>query len=272
MGTIQLPVHGQLRHFRVNNTGTEDDPLVPVRDVYIQDQTSPIIMLPMVQQLGLNTLAINAVVDEYTVELTDATGVTAGKHFRIINAAADRYYFGTILDVTGDIVTLDTPIDFAYVAGSEITWSNVNMVVNGSVTPVEFELRTGTPSIPSSVDITGLRMVCECTTPVDLSKFGNLGALTRGVVFRITNGTTHNIFNAKANRDLVNVSAQFDPYLATNPAHDVDGFVWDFSLKDLGIAIRVDQYGNLTTMIQDDLTAGGLLTSLTVWLEGHVVV
>ena len=268
MPTIQVPVQGQLRHFRVNNTGVEDDPLVPVHDVYIQDQVTPLIMLPMVQQLGLAALSTTAVVGSYIAIVDSAEGISAGNHFRIINALADRYYFGTILGIDGTEITLDTSLDFAYLAGSEVTYSNTDMAVDGSSTPVEFHLRTGEPSIPSSVDIVKLIMVCECKTAVDLNKFGDQGALTRGIVFKITNGVTHNILNAKTNKDLTNISTNFEPYVASNPAHAVDGFTWELSFKDLGVAVRVDQYGQLALIVQDNLTD---LTSLICMLLGHVV-
>jgi len=242
------------------------------QDINIQDQTSPTLILPMVQQLGLATLSVDAVLNAYTVTVTSASGFAVGQHFRIINSAADRYYFGTILSIAANVITLDTQMDFVYVAGSEVTISNINMAVDGSVTPVIFILRTGSPSIPSSVDITQIHITCITATAVDLNKFGDLAALTRGLAFRRVNAARSNIFNVKSNKDLAGLASCFNPYTATNPVHGVDGFTSCIGFGGqgrIGVVLRIDQFGNLEMIVQDDLT---LLTSLVVMLEGHVVI
>ncbi|MCK5608417.1 hypothetical protein KAR91_41435 [Candidatus Pacearchaeota archaeon] len=240
-------------------------------DVNIQDQTTPTIILPMVHQLGLTTLSVDTVLNAYIATVTSVSGFVVGQHFRIINSAADRYYFGTILSIDGNNITLDTQMDFVYVAGSEITISNINMAVDGSVTPVIFTLRTGSPSIPSSVDMTRLIITCTTTTAVDLNKFGDLTALTRGLAFRRVDGVQSNIFNVKANKDLAGLAYDFQPYVASNPSQGIDGFACRLTFagqNKIGVALRVDQYGNLEMIVQDDLTS---LVSLVVMLEGHVV-
>lgn len=240
-------------------------------DVNVQDPITPPLILPMAQELASTTLALDAVVDAHSVTVTSPTGIVAGMHFRIINSAADRFYSGTVLSIAGSVVQLDTPIDFLYLAGSEVTISNINMAVNGSVTPVVFTLRTGAPSIPSDVDITRLLMVCECNSAVDLNKFGDLTALTRGLVFRETNDAIRNILNVKTNRDLVGIGYDWTPYTATNPAQGIDGFGWRLTFggqSKIGTVLRITPTGNLQMIIQDDLTG---LVSLIVILEGHSV-
>lgn len=241
------------------------------RDVSVQDQTTPTIILPMVRQLGANSLAVVAAKGGYTVTVVSSAGMAIGNHFRIINAAADRYYFGAILNIVGNVITLDTQIDFAFVAGSEVTFSSINMNVDGSVTPAVYKLRTGGPSIPSSIDITRMIFVCTASTAVDLNKFGNLAALTRGLSFRRINGTTHNIFNVKTNKDLAGIAYDFTPYVASNPSQAVDGFSCRLTFAGqnrIGVALRIEAAGNLEMLVQDNLTG---LVSLNVILEGHVV-
>lgn len=240
-------------------------------DVNVQDQTTAPLILPLAQQLGLAYLTAEAVVDAYTVVVDDITGASVGGHFRIIDATANRYYFGTILNITTLTLTLDTPIDYAYANGSEVTYSNINMAVNGSVTPVQFNLRTGSPSIPSDVDITRIIMVAQCSSAVDLNKFGDLPALTRGMLFRVENETIHNIFNAKSNAALAGMAYDWTPYVASNPGQGIHGFSWRLTFggqSKIGVVLRVESDGQVQMMIQDDLTG---LVSLFCVVEGHIV-
>lgn len=243
-----------------------------VQDVSIQDQTTDTVIVPMAQELGSTTLAVEAVLDTYEVTVVDSTGMTIGDHFRIINTEGDRYYTGTILNIVANVVTVDCLMDFAYLVSSEVTWSNINLAVNGSITPIHFHLRTGEPSIPSSIDITRVIMVCETSDAVDLDKFGDIdGGLTRGILFRISNGHQRNIFCAKTNGDLANLAYDWSPYVASNPGFGIHGFSWRLTFggqSKVGVVLRVESDGQLGLIVQDDLTS---LVSLTVILEGHVV-
>ena len=145
------------------------------------------------------------------------------------------------------------------------------MAVNGSVTPVVFKHRLGTPSTPSETDITRMIITCTATSTIDLSKFGDLPALIRGIVFRKVNGSKENIFNAKTNADIANIMYDFTVYDSSNPAQGLDGFTARLTFagqSKLGVSLRVAQDENLEMLIQDDLTG---LDSLSVILEGHRV-
>lgn len=243
-------------------------------DVNIQDQTTDTLILPLAQQLGMTTLFSEGVPNLSQIAVDSAEGMSVGDHIRIINKSGDRYYAGEILNIAGVTIDVDSPVDFPYEVGSEVTWSNINLAVDGSVTPAHFHLRTGDPSIPSSIDVTRMLMVCQTTTAVDLSKFGNIiGGLTKGIVFRLENGATgllRNIFNIKTNAGLAGIAYDWTPYAASNPQQGVDGFAWRLtfgSAGKMGVVIRVDQFGQLGMIVQDDLSG---LTSLFCVIEGHV--
>ena len=261
-------------HKKMNGAGTEEDPGREVQDVNIQDQSTATVILPLVQTLSTTSLSIPAVQFQYVCTLASVTNVIAGRQLRIFEADSDRYYFGTVLSVNGNIVTMDTPLDFSFQAGSVVTVNNSNMAVNGSVTPVHFHLRTGTPSIPSDIDVTRMIMVCQTATAVDLNKFGNLAKLTRGLVLRTENdltGVVRNIWNVKSNGELASIGYDWTPYSASNPAQGINGFSWRLTFggqEKMGVVIRVDQYGQLGLIVQDNLST---LTSLICVVEGHVV-
>lgn len=254
----------------VNNRQLEIEPNggIPVN---IQDQTTPPVILPMAQELLRTTTTSNAVVNSYTVDSASVIGASVGDHIRIISPGDDRYYFGTVLGIATNTITLDTQIDFAYPSGSEVTVSNINMAVNGSVTPVIFSLRTGLPSIPSNMDITRILITCLADSAVDLNKFANLPALTRGLAFRHVNTSQNNIFNIKTNKDIAALAYDWTPFTATNPAQAADGFISRLTFagqNKIGVSLRVEQTGNLEMLVQDDLSD---LIDLRVTLEGHVV-
>jgi hypothetical protein len=240
-------------------------------EVQIINQHTPTLILPMAQQLGTTTITADTVVNAYTITVASASGFAVGQHIRVVCEAIDRYYFGEILSINSLVITLDTPIDNIYCSGAEVTISNTNMAVDGSTTPVIFTLRTGTPSIPSEVDITKMLIICTCSTGVDLNKFGDLAALTKGVVFRSVNSEQFNIFNVKTNACLAAIAYDWTPYVATNPAQGINGFATELTFagqNKIGVSLRVQSDGNLEMVIQDDLTD---LVRLIVMLEGHVV-
>jgi len=242
-----------------------------VVDVKIQDQTTPMIILPVVLENTRTTLAVEAVQNDNTITVVDSTGFVVGHHLRIVDPSSDRFYYGTILDININVITLDTPLDFEYVLGSQVVDAITNMAVDGSVTPVVFKHRLGVPSTPSDTDITRIIISCEADSPIDLNKFGDLPILTNGLVFRKTNLSNENIFNVKSNSDIANITYDFTVYAASNPAQGIDGFVTRLTFagqNKLGVAIRIGQDDNLEVIVQDDLTG---LVRLTMIAEGHKV-
>lgn len=245
------------------------DGSVPVRSV---PQSTPTIILPFVDQIGATTLAMTATIDTYTVTVTSAVGLVVGQHFRIVDDVNDKFYFGEIVSILGVVITLDTQIDFAYEAGSEVTYSNKNMNVNGSISPVIFKARTGNLSIPSVVNITRILFTCITDTAVNLLLFGDLPKLARGIALRVVRPTEQtNILNVKNNEEIVNVAFDFQAFQGINPAQGVDGFSSRLTFggeNKMGTVIRMEQNDNLQFIVQDDLTD---LIRLYITFEGNIV-
>ena len=240
--------------------------------VTLQDQTSPTVIVPLNKVSNTTTLSALAVLDTYTVTVTSTTGFVNGAFIVIADLVNNRYYTGQQVGaVAGSVVTLDTPLDFAYASGATITNGLTNMNVNGAVTRQIFSLRASDPGLPLVVDVTRLMFLCTCSSAASLSLFGNLTALTNGVVIRRSDSLFNNIFNAKTNGALAGFMYDFTIHQATNPSQGQDGFVGRLTFagqNKMGVAIRVGPNEDLECVIQDNLTG---LTSLNIIVEGSIV-
>lgn len=241
-------------------------------DVNIQDQTSPSVIVKMSNIASETvTTALNAI-DDTVITVADATGIVIGQYLTMYSVNDNRVYFGTVTNVATLDITLDTPLDFAFPIGTSVTTGISNMAVNGSVTTQIFGVRNTDVSIPLIVDITRIIFTCEATSAVDLSLFGNLASLAKGIVLRKVNGENRNIFNAKNNKELANLMYDFQIYAATNPSQGEDGFVGRLTFagqNKVGVAIRLGPGEDLQMLVQDNLST---LTSFTALIEGHEVV
>jgi hypothetical protein len=243
-------------------------------DVAIQDQTTDIIIQPFMNRRNGTTLAISSTLYDKSVTVTSATGMLVGDRFVIFDPVAIRFSGFFIVGISGNIITLDAPIDFAYTAGSFIDFGSINMAVNGSVTPVKFGVRNpqGTPpDVSLSFDVTRIIVACLTDTAVDLNKFGDLAPLTNGLLLRYNDGRTYNIFNVKRNGGFAAIGYDWQPHASTNPTQGQDGFIFRLTFggqEKLGVVSRLDIGTDLEIIVQDDLL---LLDELTVVAEGHLV-
>lgn len=248
-------------------------------DVNIQDQTSPVLMVRAIKVNNTTTISQAAVMDAHTITVTSVTGFVDGAVVRVISLDDNRYYEGKQIGaIAGSVVTLDSPLDFAYPSGSRAVNGTDNMAVDGSSTTQIFSLRAGDPGIPLIVDVTRMIISCTTTSAVDLSTFANFAALTNGLVLRRVDGTYQNIFNVKTNQDIAGIVYDWEPYAATNPQQGVDGFVARLTFggqSKIGVVLRLGPGEDLQLLVQDDLATAQsteLITGLHVTFEGHVVV
>lgn len=241
-------------------------------DVNVQDQTSPIIIAKANNVIAITTTAANNSIGDFTVTLTDATGFVEGGYIIITDTVENRFYVGKVLAVNANVITIDTPLDFAFPLGSSISVGSTNLAVDGSLTPQSFTIRSESNPTPISYDITRLIFSCTTDDPVDLSKFGDIvGGITKGLVARKIDGETRNIFNVKTNKEFAALMFDFDIFSATNPAQGQNGFLGRLTFagqSKIGVAIRLEQGENLEFIVQDDLSQ---ITLLEITTEGHVV-
>lgn len=239
-------------------------------DVSVQDQTTPVIIASFSKEAAASTLSVLAVIDECTVTVADSTGFLVNSYMSIFSVPDNRFFLANILAINANVLTIDTPLDFAYPVGSFVTSGSKNMNVDGSVTPVIFGVRNTDEQIGSEFDITRIIIHCETSGTVDLSKFGDIaGGIARGIVMRKVDGVQRNVFNAKTNGELKNLMYDFDIQAALG--NQQDGFTGRLTFggqEKLGVVIRLKQGEDLQIVIQDDLTS---LQLFEIICEGHLV-
>lgn len=207
------------------------------------------------------TLADPAVIDTYTLRVTDPANYSVGDIILLVTETAS--YAGGILIIVGDVITVDSLINFAYPAGTPAASRSREMNVDGSTTPVKFEIFIPDGTIIDQINICHLMMQCLTASAVDMSKFGDIvGGLTKGIVLRgvpdpgsgipITNS-----WNAKTNGDLAILADDWNPQTATNPAQGQDGFLWLYTYggdDKHGVILPVNAGDKIEFIIQDNLT------------------
>jgi hypothetical protein len=251
------------------------------QDVSMQDQTTRPIIVKFNNVEQSTTLASGASKGDTSITLTDDTGIAVGKYIIIFNPTTKRFMFATCTSIlTTPTITIDTPIETDFAAGTNVDIAETNIKSIGSLSvPIAYGLRgTGSPpGVDLTVDITRLIFTATCTSAVDLSKFINLAELDNGLVLRKRNDITENIFNVKNNKEIAGIMYDWTPFAATNPNQGVDGFVSRLTFagqNKIGVAIRLPIGEDLELLVQDDIQtaqSGESITKFEITAEGHIV-
>lgn len=246
--------------------------------VNVQDQASPPVDLFFSQPIGAPTSLANAVaIDDYDIVVDDATDFSIGNYVGVFSgsSAEGRFYFAEILNKVGTTLTMDTPLDFAYEAGDRVISSTREMNVDGSSTPQVFSVTNGSVSSVITVDITRIMFSMTLSTLGDDGKFGNISKLTKGVVFRRTNGDIRNVFNIKDNGELRALCFDVNYPVRSGGTGDFGmGARYTFAGQDKhGVVLRLMPGDSLDIIIQDNLVPVGGTTGILRYrmvAPGHI--
>lgn len=259
-------------------TGTEEQPTVVTNpdinftngglDVILQDSTSPTFSLFFSQSVLPPTTIVNTLAKGDTeCEVVDATGIVLGMYLGIVSMG--RYYFSDVIGINGNIVSLDTPIDYEFPAGSIALKQIKNMNVDGSVTPQIFQAIVGSSGL--SIDITRFILTVRSAEEIQLENFGDMPSLLKGIVIRQTNGEWRNIFNFKSNAEMITESDNWEVFTQTRP-NDINAIQTSFTFggqSNRGAVIRLGTGDAIQCVIQEDLTS---LLSVQIIVQGSEVV
>jgi len=240
-------------------------------DVILQDSTTPLMIVDVTLLVTETTLSSLTAKDNYIINVTDATGFVVGQYLTIYNGDANRVFFCHIIAINTLAITIDSPLDFEFPAGSFVSVGSSDMAVDGSVTPQIFGVRNSTGvSIPLIFDISRIAIECTCTGTADLSKFGDIvGGVARGLVARRVDGTWRNIFNVKTNAELKMLMDIFEIQAAIGNQQNGFTGIWEFGgYSNLGSVARIGALEDVQFIVQDDLSA---LLTLGISVHGSEV-
>ena len=240
-------------------------------DVNIQDQTTQPIDDYFLQELSAFTISTDATPSDistlsYDFDATTGHGIAVNDEVLLLDVAADRSFYATVLGVAVDVITVDRPIDHAFASATTLgRIVSSEMAVNGSVTPQIFTVRAGiTPS-----DIVRFILTVRDDVEMDDAKFGGITALTRGLVLRVIDGTQKTIFNYKNNQDMKQFA--YDLSYADKAKQGEFGLSTRTTFggqSKHGVTIRLSGNDRLQFIVQDDLTD---LISIRAAVQGHQV-
>ena len=238
-------------------------------DINVQDQHTRALDLKFIKAEGPpTTLTAATAVDDMTIAVTSATGLSAGKSVAVFNTTGS-FYFGQVISVASLVITLDTPLDGVFAIGSNVIAADHHLNVDGSTTTQVFQIGPVGSGTSVSVDITRIMGNITDAVAMDDGKFGGITALTNGCVLRHVNGTTQNIWNVKTNGDIALLC--FDATYTDKAPAGENGYRFRNTYAGQGkhgVTIRLEPGDTLEMLIQDDLTD---LTDFQMMAQGHVV-
>ena len=244
-------------------------------DVNIQDQHTPLVITNFTNLESQTVTTAPIAKDDLIVPVADVGTAIIGDDLTIFDINSLRFTQFRIIAINALNITIDGLMDFDYPVGSFVDIGNSNLAVNGAVTPVIFGIRNPPEAPPLGIklsfDVTRIIFSCITDTAVDLIKFGDLAALTNGLMLRSTDGECYNIFNIKSNGGLANICYDFDVSAATNPNQGQDGFSARLTFagqNKMGVVVRLKVGEDLQLVVRDNLTG---LQDLSVIAEGHIV-
>ena len=240
--------------------------------VNVQDQHTPAFDAPFAQIVnGPFTLAADALIDAWSIEVTTGHSLIAGDKLLLQDIQHGRAMFATVMSVAGDnTVNIDSPINFMYhLAHTRVLEITNDLNVNGSGTRQVFQVGTAVAGV--ELDITRILFQLTCTDIPEFTDFGDIAlGLTRGVMCRVVNGVNTNLFNLKSNADLAALMFDVSVYESAK-VFNVNGIAARLTYGGQakhGVTIRLAQGEVLEVIIQDDLSS---LVSFRMGASGHLV-
>lgn len=240
-------------------------------DVHVADIHSSIINQHIHQNTGISTtLAAAAAVNDYQVTVSDTTGFTLNDYIRLDTSFVEPTHL-KIVGVAGNVLTLDRRLDKAHIVGDEVRKVIIDMALSGQPVGTLAAPQKYIEGPPSGEiwHITRLLFTMVHGTAGDLGLFGNLPALTNGVLLRTKVGSQYGtLTNWKTNADIKTdmFDVHFDVRSGGQGSYGTSG---RGTFAETGAVLRLNgsQGDQFEVYIQDDIRALGFFA---MKIQGHI--
>ncbi|MCK4819852.1 hypothetical protein KA005_29070 [bacterium] len=246
-------------------------------DTVIQSGTSPLFQYFLMDEQKTDiTLTSLVTMDDNVINVSAGHGFVATDGEYMVIRNGDVFSQTKVVSVATNAITIEMPIANSYpLVGTTIIRGNINMNVDGSVTPVDFKCSMPVSSgaiIP--IDISDIVMTMQHGSNVpDDAKFGGLTALPEGLYFRKVNGGRANLGNYQNNQRFRDIGAEVE-YTEKAPS-GTNGTIIHLPLEDVfGQVIRLDPRDDDCFLghVRDDIALAEGMVKLTVSLIGSFTV
>jgi hypothetical protein len=256
----------------VDGSGNVIGSLENAFDVHIKDVHDDLINRYLVSFSGTtsNLNAAASVGDTALTVVSDAA-FTVGDWINITEGNTEETNFIKITAKPGgNVLTLDRPIDNAYTTGTpavvEIVENNIASTAGTLAAPISYKIQP--PANETWHIIRLLLTISDATnTAMTINLFGNIAALTNGVVVRRdNNGTKTTLTNWKSNADFYEDA--YDVDLTLQSPGTEKGMAVRWTIEKAGSYVKLEGANSdyLEVLIQDDLTA---LDDFQIKIQGH---
>lgn len=234
--------------------------------------TSVPIDLYFVKSLGApTTLSVVTAEEDKTITIVSTVGFAIGSCLLIVNSASDRFYFADILNIAGSVVTVDSPLDFAFSIGDTVVPLTKDMNVDASGSNQIFAVQAGGVASTLRIAIHRVIFTIQGATAMDDGKFGSRAALANGIVLRRNNGVMNNIYNIKTNGEFGQVAGSdknYDPKAPAGTDHGITVQSTFAGENKHGTVIWLETGDSLELVLQDDHSSH---TRFTAMAQGNII-
>lgn len=214
----------------------------------------------------ISTVVVEGVVDSRTIELLDASLFNVGDKVQF-NGGLVLPSFYTIISKAVNVLTFDRLLDANVPIGEtvEVIVSDMGVVASAG-SPLSYIV---TPPVAATWIITRIIFTMTHGTAGDLGLFGNLAALTNGVIMRAKLGGVYGTFtNWKTNSDIKNdmFDVVFDTRSGGGGSYGTSGR-GSFDKIGVGVKLEGSKGDFIELMLQDNLSG---LTTYEMNAQGYI--
>lgn len=216
------------------------------------------------------TLSVASIIGATSITVVSATGFAIGDYIQLGGHITADFTYTRIIGIVGNVISINRPLGNPRAIGSVVQQIVLNLAsISGSMaSPQSYTL------VPSSTQVWHVeRIMIEMVhgSAGDLASFGNLAALTNGVIIRRYDGfsgTYNTLSGWQSNEDIFLDTGNIQFPIRSGGGGSFATIAFG-SFSDIGVTVKLDgSVGDyLELLIQDNLTA---LTNFRVKGQGHL--